>query len=109
MLNSPPPVSDNFLNEAHYVLIDFSYSFSPVNTPKVLLLHSALPAPRSPLRPARVSPFPSPPLSAATRPAARPPADSVPALSIRLSARFFFFFFLFYQPAPRAAAKQQNT
>ena len=43
VLNSPPLVSDNFLNEAHYVLIDFSYSFSPVNTPKVLLLHSALP------------------------------------------------------------------
>lgn len=42
MLNSPLLVSDNFLNEAHYVLIDFSYSFSPVNTPKVLLLHSAL-------------------------------------------------------------------
>ncbi len=42
MLNSPRLVSDNFLNEAHYVFIDFSYSFSSVNTPKVLLLHSAL-------------------------------------------------------------------
>lgn len=42
MLNSPPLVSDNFLNEAHYVFIDFSYSFSEVNTPKVLLLLSAL-------------------------------------------------------------------
>lgn len=51
MLNSPPLVSDNFLNEAHYVLIDFSYSFSPVNTPKVLLLHSALP----PAAPPRLS------------------------------------------------------
>lgn len=47
MLNSPPLVSDNFLNEAHYVLIDFSYSFSAVNTPKVLLLHSRPPARRS--------------------------------------------------------------
>lgn len=26
MLTSPPLVSDNFLNEAHYVFIDFSYS-----------------------------------------------------------------------------------
>lgn len=43
MLNSPLLVSDNSLNEAHYVFIDFSYSFSEVNTPKVLLLHSALP------------------------------------------------------------------
>lgn len=42
MLNSPRLVSDNFLNEAHYVFIDFSYSFLSVNTPKVLLLHSAL-------------------------------------------------------------------
>lgn len=45
MLNSPLLVSDNFLNEAHYTFIDFSYSFSEVNTPKVLLLHS--PASRS--------------------------------------------------------------
>lgn len=37
MLNSPLLESDNFLNEAHYVLIDFSYSLSEVNTPKVLL------------------------------------------------------------------------
>lgn len=42
MLNNLFLLSDNFLNEAHYVLIDFSYSFSPVNTPKVLLIHSAL-------------------------------------------------------------------
>lgn len=41
-LKSPLLLSDIFLNEAHYVLIDFSYSFSPVNTPKVLLFHSAL-------------------------------------------------------------------
>lgn len=53
MLNSPPLVSDNFLNEAHYVLIDFSYSFSSVNTPKVLLLHSALPLAAPPCLPLR--------------------------------------------------------
>lgn len=59
MLNSPPLVSDNFLNEAHYVLIDFSYSFSPVNTPKVLLLHSALLLSSPPRLPLSAVPAPS--------------------------------------------------
>lgn len=89
MLNSPPPVSDNFLNEAHYVLIDFSYSFSPVNTPKVLLLHSALPAPRSAppaslLFPLRLSPPPP----------ARPPTVYLRYLSVYPLVFFFFVFFL---------------
>lgn len=51
MLNSPLLVSDNFLNEAHYVLIDFSYSLSTVNTPEVLIVdfapHPSLPLPSS--------------------------------------------------------------
>lgn len=83
MLNTPPLVSDNFLNEAHYVLIDFSYSFSPVNTPKVLLLHPALPHAAPP----------------------RLPPSVVPALSIHLSIVLLFFFVFFYQ----SLSKQQRT
>lgn len=71
MLNSFLLLSDNFLNEAHYVLIDFSYSFSPVNTPKVLLIHSALP------------PIVSPCISFSL------PLSTVPVLSIHLSAGFY--------------------
>lgn len=98
MLNSPPPVSDNFLNEAHYVLIDFSYSFSPVNTPKVLLLHSALPAPRSAppaslLFPLRLSPPPP------ARLPARPPARRQCTCAIYPSIRSFFCFFFSFLSA----------
>lgn len=94
MLNSPPPVSDNFLNEAHYVLIDFSYSFSPVNTPKVLLLHSALPAPHSAppvslLFPLRLSPPPP----------AQLPARRHCTCAIYPSIRSFLFFFFFFLSA----------
>lgn len=104
MLNSPPPVSDNFLNEAHYVLIDFSYSFSPVNTPKVLLLHSALPAPRSAppaslLFPLRLSPPPP------ARLPARPPTVYLRYLSV-YPLVFFFFFFFFISPLPE---QRQNS
>lgn len=71
MLNSPLLLSDNFLNEAHYVLIDFSYSFSPVNTPKVLLIHSVLP------------PIFSPHISFSL------PRSTVPAISFHLSIGFY--------------------
>ena len=100
MLNSPPPVSDNFLNEAHYVLIDFSYSFSPVNTPKVLLLHSALPAPRSAppaslLFPLRLSP--------------PPPARRHCTCAIYPSIRCFFFFFFFFFLSARSPSSGKTA
>lgn len=59
MLTSPPPVSDNFLNEAHYVFIDFSYSLLWGKYPPGAPLSLCPPTSGFSLSPSLASPVPS--------------------------------------------------